>query len=231
MAKSDLSPLLGGVTESMACDAHIVASLDTIHLSGGPIPGLGSGSISKTLLSSDPDGPWIEALTQQFEALGLKSTDTLCLALHREATAHELFVFAHSAQRAGFRRTGLILKDKSGHIDLGILPFRTRIPTLDRNARIVIRVGRLGIYTQVLEPDGSLRGSALPPIELMNEDQLDDEKIDVRLAMLKKRHPDVRIAVVEVNRDLSLENTTRLFEAASTDGAGERFSRLQLRLR
>ena len=66
---------------------------------------------------------------------------------------------------------------------------------------------------------------------MLDDGQLDHEQIDDRLAKLKELHSDVRIAVVEVNRDLSVTSTARLFEHASTGKEGERFSRIQLRLR
>jgi hypothetical protein len=231
LARVGIEPFVGRVTGPTECDAHVVAGADTIEATGGAIPGLGSRSVADTLISSDPDGPWIQELTRQLEEAEIDTPDTLCLALDKETTARELFLFGHSAQRAGFRRTGLVLRRDNADDELGILAYRTRIPSLSRNARVVIRVGRLGVYTQVMEPDGAPRGKALSPIAMLEDGSLDLRRIDVRLQTLKTANSDIRTAVLEVTRDLPIQRAIRLIERASIGDEGERFSRIQLRLR
>ena len=111
---------------------------------------------------------------------------------------------------------------------MGLFPFYVGKKAIPSAGQVVIRVGRLGVYTSVVARDGSPLGDAVPNIPLLANGQADLDGVDQRLDALSTQHPLIRAANLHVDREFSLLPLLELMHRVVHGPNKERFTALRI---
>ncbi|MCB9526881.1 MAG: hypothetical protein H6701_00525 [Myxococcales bacterium] len=208
---------------------YIVAGPDALRVRGVPqVVGISSARIPDHVVVDSEDGQWVQALRDALGKTPQAERGLIALALDNSVDARAVARFAHSAERAGFERVGLVVRRIEAGGGIGVIPFNAGKFEIPSAGAALVRVGRLSVTARIERRDEA------PPPEtdavIANTDggSLDLDAIDGRLDRLAKQNPLIRFAAIDTYPELPLRDLAALMERARTGPEKERFTRLQL---
>ena len=216
-------------SEPLEPGPYIVAGPDALRVRGVPrVVGISSARIPEHLAVNSDTGQWVEAIRDALGKTPRTELGLIALALDHSVDARALARFAHSAERAGFERIGLVVRRIEAGGGLGVIPFNTGKADIPSAGAAFIRVGRLSLTARIERRDEAPAAENDATIANTDAGSLDLDAIDGRLDRLARQNPLVRVAIVDTHPELPLRDLAALMERARSGPEKERFTRLQI---
>jgi len=193
--------------------------------SAGPIQGLTSATAilrqTEVINGKTVSTPVLNALKTQVR------DEAFLIGLEPRAAVRELTVLGQSVLAAGFPEVALVV-ERAADGRLGGFPFAVGAGKIPAAGHASIRIGQLGVYTEILGRDGLRLSPDLPPIARLDGGRIDLASLDARLESLSQGAPLVRLATVTLDGKLSISETMSILRRVKFGPEKERFTSIRL---